>query len=77
MLCPVLFTLADVTVDPELIKNRRAGVAARIVSEADVHARRQRAAPERGGERGDPVVGDLVLVRSSSALPRERCGTET
>eukprot|EP00964_Phaeocystis_antarctica_P037665 scaffold21527_cov58-Phaeocystis_antarctica.AAC.3 len=38
------------------------GVAARIVTEADGRARRQRAAPERGGERRHPGVGDLVGV---------------
>eukprot|EP00964_Phaeocystis_antarctica_P025616 scaffold14415_cov56-Phaeocystis_antarctica.AAC.3 len=38
------------------------GAAARIAKEGDARARRQRAAPEGGGERGDPGVGDLVAA---------------
>ena len=41
------------------------GVAARIAIEDDLRARRQRAAPEGGGERGDPGVGDLVCPVSA------------
>eukprot|EP00964_Phaeocystis_antarctica_P064888 scaffold39086_cov62-Phaeocystis_antarctica.AAC.2 len=38
------------------------GVAARIAIESDKRARRHRAAPEGGRERGDPGVGDLVAL---------------
>eukprot|EP00964_Phaeocystis_antarctica_P107191 scaffold71951_cov70-Phaeocystis_antarctica.AAC.2 len=54
------------------------GDAARIVTEVDVRARRHRAAPEGGGERGHPGVGDLVAVEvqllqvGHRPLPEER-----
>eukprot|EP00964_Phaeocystis_antarctica_P075104 scaffold46298_cov62-Phaeocystis_antarctica.AAC.4 len=52
------------------------GRTARIFIEADLRARRHRAAPDGGGERGDPGVGDLIVTEADVRARRHRAAPD-